>query len=318
MEERPRQRIAIGPASPGIGSWEWVGAETGHRLQDHFDVVEFQDNQIPECDLIWIVKQPIHPQIVIEKSSTTPIIYSPIDFYGSPAQIDADAAWLTHCDRILVHCQELARYFRSYAPTDYIDHQVRFFPEHFPTYKPDSFVLWVGMQSQISNLANWVNEHQLPSELRVLTNLNPAQPVPAASLYGFDTYKNSIRLGCWSPARHLDWVDRAGLAIDIKGNDFRQRHKPSTKAIDFIAAGLPLAMNSDSSSVRHLKRLGFDVPSPENYERWKSQSYFEQTQRFGRAWRELFSLSRISMRYQLLFEEVWKERRDKTTQLIEN
>ena len=58
-----------------------------------------------------------------------------------------------------------------------------------------------------------------------------------------------------------------GAAIDIKGDDFRSRHKPPAKAIDFIASGVPLAMNPDSSMVEHLARMGFDVASPLDTER---------------------------------------------------
>jgi hypothetical protein len=36
------------------------------------------------------------------------------------------------------------------------------------------------------------------------------------------------------------------------------------KAIDFIASGLALAMNPDSSPVEHLARMGFEICSPEN------------------------------------------------------
>ena len=46
-------------------------------------------------------------------------------------------------------------------------------------------------------------------------------------------------LGFQLPARHQDWLGMARAALNIKGTDFRSRHKPATKAYDFIAPGIP-------------------------------------------------------------------------------
>src|SRR3989442_9412999 len=107
--------------------------------------------------------------------------------------------------------------------------------------------------------------------------------------------------------RRMELTAGARGAIDIKGSDFRSRHKPPAKAIDFIASGLPLAMNLDSSSVEHLARMGFDVASPLDTERWMSREYFEETCRFGRAVRELLSIRRIGRRYKRIVEDVLAE-----------
>ena len=84
---------------------------------------------------------------------------------------------------------------------------------------------------------------------------------------------------------------------------------PPAKAIDFLASGVPLAMNADSSPVEHLARMGFEVPSPLDTERWLSREYGEETRRFGAALRELLSLERIGLRYKRIIEEVLAERR---------
>ncbi len=39
----------------------------------------------------------------------------------------------------------------------------------------------------------------------------------------------------------------ARAALDIKGTDFRSRHKPATKAYDFIAPGIPLTTKNYSN-----------------------------------------------------------------------
>src|SRR5207244_1449787 len=92
----------------------------------------------------------------------------------------------------------------------------------------------------------------------------------------------------------------ARAAIDIKGENHRQRHKPPAKAIDFIASGVPLAMNESTSPVEHLARFGFDVASPLEPERWLSRAYWEQTRHFGLALREILSLRWVALRWRWL------------------
>jgi hypothetical protein len=78
--------------------------------------------------------------------------------------------------------------------------------------------------------------------------------------------------------------------------------------LDYIASGLPLAMNPESSPVEHLSRMGFEVASPLNWDYWLSEEYWQETQRFGRAIRELLSLERIGRRFHGHIEEVLAER----------
>jgi hypothetical protein len=79
---------------------------------------------------------------------------------------------------------------------------------------------------------------------------DPADP-PSPAEVGFRR-DAEIRIHHWSPERQLALTAAARAAIDIKGDDFRSRHKPPAKAIDFIASGVPLAMNEHSSPVEHL------------------------------------------------------------------
>jgi hypothetical protein len=85
--------------------------------------------------------------------------------------------------------------------------------------------------------------------------------VPSAADFGFASHVD-VQIEEWTPQRQLGLTAGARAALDIKGDDFRSRHKPPAKAIDFIASGVPLAMNPDSSPVEHLARMGFDVASP--------------------------------------------------------
>src|SRR5262249_22503917 len=117
-----------------------------------------------------------------------------------------------------------------------------------------------------------------------------------------------IRIEEWTRELHVERTAQARAALDVKGQDFRSRHKPPAKAIDFLASGVPLAMNPDSSPVEHLARMGFELASPLNTERWLSRDCWEETRRFGAALRELLSQERIGLRYKRIIEEVLAER----------
>ena len=76
--------------------------------------------------------------------------------------------------------------------------------------------------------------------------------------------------------------------LDIKGNDFRARHKPPAEGIDAIASGVPLAMTPESSTVEHLRTHGIRKWLRRSIlERWFSRDYWEEARRFGLALREL-------------------------------
>jgi hypothetical protein len=233
----------------------------------------------------------------------TVVIYCPVDYYGSTADIDGDRKMLSRCSRVLVHCQRLRRCFERYARVEYVDHHVKFVTPIRQRWRDDGYFLWVGVRSNLPALVEWVNMHPLPGDLRVLTNLENPNCVPRAAELGFREHR-AVRVDNWCRELHVALTEGARAAIDIKGSDFRSRHKPPAKAIDFIASGVPLAMNPDSCVVEHLGRMGFEVVSPLDTERWLSREYWEETQRFGGALRELLSLERIGRRYKRIIEDV--------------
>jgi hypothetical protein len=63
-------------------------------------------------------------------------------------------------------------------------------------------------------------------------------------------------------------------------------------------------MNQESSPVEHLARMGFEVASPLDSERWLSRDYWEETRRFGLAIRELLSVVRVARRWMRLINQV--------------
>jgi hypothetical protein len=272
-----------------------VGSDLARELSKYFKVVTF-DREIPDCDVLMVIKHPLPTILVEEISRKSRIIYCPIDHYGSSAEIDADGLMLRKCSRILVHCESLKRYFQPYAPVEYMDHHVKFVAPMPKKPKASGYFLWIGVRSNLEPLVKWVNENPLPGELRILTNLENPESPPKAENLGFRT-DLPIHIKTWTEDRHIESTAGARAVIDIKGGDFRSRHKPPAKAIDFIASGLPMAMNPDCSAVEHLARMGFDVPSPLDFDRWLGKDYWKETQQFGKVMCELYSLERIGRRF---------------------
>jgi hypothetical protein len=289
-----------------------VGADLERELANWYSTSIFGWGEMPRREVVLVVKHPLAPEIWAEIPTSPRIIYCPIDHFGSALEIDDASRWLRRCSRILVHCERLRRYFAPYAPVEYLDHHVKFVGEPQAFRASEGPILWVGVRSNLPPLVEWVNQRALRRELVVLTNPEDPSRLPAPDEYGFSG-RNRIRIECWSPERHLAWLPKAAGALDIKGTDFRSRHKPPAKAIDYLAAGVPLAMNADSSSAEHLATLGFDVAAPEDEERWFSQEYWDETRRFGGALRELLTKKRVAFRLRRVIEAVLQERTSRGT-----
>jgi len=94
-------------------------------------------------------------------------------------------------------------------------------------------------------------------------------------------------------------------AIDVKMTaTFNQRYKPPTKAQQYVASGIPFAVNPDSYSAEYFRLRGFDVASPLDGARWLSEAYWEATRVVGEQLRFTTSLQAVGARYRELIESV--------------
>ena len=305
MSSETRPIITFGPKLPGWGSWDWLGLDTACHLAKQHSIATFAAWDIPNAAIVCVIKHP-PPQIWINAiKSRSALVYWPVDHYPSVNAIDADASFLRACQRIVVHCRRLHPYFASYAPTEYLDHHVKYVADAPREFSEQGNLLWVGVRSNLPPLIDWIEKHRLPAVLDILTNFeNPNQP-PTLRKLGFSRgIEDRIAIHNWSPEAHLQFAAKARGFIDIKGDDFRSRHKPPAKGIDAIASGLPVAMNSDSSTVEHLAQMGFEVPDPSDVDYWLSREYWEETQRFGAALRELLSIERVGRRFSRIIDEI--------------
>jgi hypothetical protein len=289
-------RIAFGPEAPAFGSWEWVALDLCRGLNVlGIETSIFRD--IPrDCDIGVFVKFKPGTQELATLRKRCRLVYFPVDVYGSAVEIDADAESLRCFDLILVHCKRLVRYFSGYTRVNYLDHPLKFITAKPVARNTTGPVLWIGNRSNLAPVVDWVNRNPLPYPLWVLTDLPVAVAEPSPTELGFRDA--SIRIGRWTPDRHVEWCQHARAAFDIKDDSFRARHKPPAKALDFLACGIPFAVNSDSSAAEHVEReYGLRLPAPEDHERWLSDEYFKETRSLAARLRAELSVDQITRRY---------------------
>jgi hypothetical protein len=151
----------------GWGSREWVGVDLRDELGKSFRTVTFNHQEIALADLYVVVKQAPSLEWVEGVRRRGALIYCPVDFYGSAAEIDADRGMLRRCSRIVVDCERLRRYFEGYAPVQYMDHHVKLVSDpggsskrgQTPTKgegvrpllgpRNDSYLLWIGVRTNV-------------------------------------------------------------------------------------------------------------------------------------------------------------------------
>lgn len=208
----PPPVVAFGPEADGFGSWDWVGADLLGALDGRFRARTFRAWEVPDCDALVVVKHAPPPDWAEAAARRAAVLYCPVDAYGSAAAIDADAPMLRRCDRLLVHCERLRRYFEPYAPVEYLDHHVKFAAPTRDRPRPDGDLLWVGVRTNLPPLIRWVNDHPPPAPLDVLTNPEDPRRMPTPADLGFRPGL-PVRVHAWSPERQLALTAAASASI---------------------------------------------------------------------------------------------------------
>lgn len=300
--ESSKAVVAFGPAVDDRGSWEWVGADLEREMRKYFKTVCWRRGMIPASDVLVVVKHAPRMELLEKLNPQVAVIYLPVDRFGSEEQIEAHRPMLRRCSRVVVHCERLAKYFEPYATVETIDHHLKFAAPRSDQFQEEGYVFWVGVQANLRHVVRWVNRYPLTKDLVVLANFAEGA-LPSASDLGFCSGM-AVRAERWSPEAHRRWTANAKAALDIKGDSFRQQHKAPAKALDFIASGVPFAINSQTSVADSLLHRGFRVVSPLEMERWFSREYWEETNRFGAALSEHLSLEQIGLRFRRIIESV--------------
>ncbi len=250
-----RLRVAVGPELPDFGSWNWLGVGLIDAMRPDVDAVSFSDGRNPPAAnvVVFLKFKPTAEILTKLKRQNCRLVYVPVDIYGSSAEIDGDIDAIRQFDFIVVHCRRLLRYFSAARRVEYLDHPLKYVLSESRTRWEPGPMLWVGRRCNVAPIVAWANQRVSKTDLWILTE-SDGQYISPQDL-GFRNSSN-IRIGAWTTATHLEWLAQAGIAIDIKGSDFRSRHKPPAKVFDYIASGIPVLVNRGSSAALELTWRG--------------------------------------------------------------
>lgn len=294
----PVRSIGIGPELPEFGSWNWIGRDWREMLGETYHISTFSDlNACPrDVDAVIFVKfKPDASRLQALSNAGISIIFAPVDVYGSVAEIDADRDSLSVVDAVLVHSRRLLRYFAGYCPVKYIDHAIKYATGEIVTGNSHGPYLWVGRRCNLAPLVAWKNQTSLDRELWLLTNdVDEGVAMRDRSKSVGLKRSESIRIQQWTPELQIAWTAIASCAIDVKVNDFRARHKPPAKALDFAASGLPLASNRGSSVDLHFRQLGQRIVPLDEIATCRSSECVAQARDFALTLRERIGFQAVS------------------------
>jgi len=300
-------------------SWNWVGFDVARELSRYYDVVIYDSwSEVPDADVVFVVKKrPPEAFVTAARERQTRLVYCPIDVYRDAAHLAADATFLRSCAMVVVHCELLAPLIEPFCrDVRFVEHHTRHALQDMADYKATGFVLWIGGCQYLPSLVHWLHRHPIDHEVRILTDIdNDGARARASELAAEIGVELDLRraaatiAGCrvsrWSERRQEEMMRACKAAIDIKMTEsFNQRYKPPTKAQQYVASGIPFAVNPDSYSAEYFRLRGFDVASPLDGARWLSEAYWEATRVVGEQLRFTTSLQAVGARYRELIESV--------------
>lgn len=321
VHPRGRRVVAIGPVRE-VPSWDWVGFDTARALSEYYDIVVYDSwHTPPACDALLIIKQrPPKRFLAAAEKARQKIVYCPVDTYRHGDQFARDAHMLRACAMVLVHCERLLPLVTaSCSNSHFVEHHTRYALNSMAAYKETGFVLWVGGYQYVPYLLKWLEDHPIGHEIKILTDVDKYWSRDRARLFAAEigTTLRTLRdrasiaghaLYPWSERLQDEMMRECKAAFDIKWpRNFNQDHKPPTKAQQFIASGIPFAVNLESYSAEYFRRRGFEVASPAERTRWFSREYWEATRAFGEQLRASTSLRAVGTRYRELIETLWTD-----------
>jgi hypothetical protein len=317
MPEMKRLTLAIGPAwRQKSGSWQWLGEDLGEELSKYFDVTFFagdkakkmrgSDKVLEQADAILCVKHFAAASSVVHMVRRHPVwkrrkkvVYCPIDQFSHHAEILASNKILRCFNLIVTHCHRATPIFEKFAPVRYINHHAKYFIGHDREFPETGYVLWVGTEQNLPAIVNWHNSRRPEWPLVVLTS-----KAGNAAHFGFEA--DNVVTRRWTPERHMRCLAECKAALDVKDDTFWDRTKPPTKAMDYVASGLPLALTAECAGYEYLRGMGLDVPTPDDEARWLSREYWDDSQAFRPHVQALCSMGRVGWEFKEAIEGLFR------------
>ena len=311
------KRVAIGPATHAP-SWTWVGAELGEHLRRWFAVSFFASlDELPDADLILFVKA-LPAAGVLARRGRTRIVYAPVDRFESEAAIEALADVAGSLDLVALHARSLGPSFaRLGVRIAFVDHHLKFALDAPVPFRESGYVVWVGGLQHVPHLLFWLERHPVPAEVKIVTDRSNRNAwVAAVALAGAMSLPLRFEPGSINGFQIIEWSEDAQAALlaecrgalDVKGPDFSQRHKPPTKGQQFVASGIPFACNPGNAVVEYFRTVGLDVPCPSDAARWFSRDYFDAVQRARSILLRELSIDAVTAAYRTCFDRLLEGR----------
>ena len=288
-------KVSIGPATKEP-SWAWCGGDLIEEISSSFTVDTFDDydncaKQDP--DVLMIVKEPPKQDKWKKLGHPKKIIYLPVDYFRTESHIHEHSLVLGDCCLIATHCTRLDKFLKNHcAQITHIEHYAKYALPIMNEFKQEGFVLWIGIGEFVPLVQGWYRKRNRPFILKILT----AHPC----IHG----TGNIHEQQWTPQIQRTMLGLAKAGIDIKGSDFHQSMKPPTKVQQFVASGVPVAVNRESYPWEWFHQEGLDLADPDDTSRWFSHEYWKETQDFGLRLREKISKKNVAKSYLDLIERV--------------
>jgi hypothetical protein len=234
--------------------------------------------------------------------------------------LERDATLLQASDMVLVHSERLLPVLRSYCDNvHFVEHHARFALEKMSEYKDVGPVLWIGGCQYVPYLLKWLEQHPIDHEVRILTDIDAFGARHAARriaddiglplrLSGSTTSIAGHRVERWTEWAQAEAMRDCRAALDVKmtGN-FNQDHKPPAKAQQYVASGIPFAVNPGAGTAEYFRLRGLELASPSDTGRWLSYEYWDETRAWAKQLRAWTSLENVGSRYRRLIESLWAD-----------
>ena len=270
-------------------------------LKSTFAIEYFSDlASIPPADIVIFLKFLPTAPVLAKVGMQSRVIFMPVDIYGSCREIDENAELLEHVARTIVHSRRLQRYFAAYCDVDYLDHPINFVLD-LPRRTDDSGpLIWIGQHCNLSPVIDWLNADESAREVWILTNIND-------DLNTLDItnrlMRPRVRIEQWTRAKHIQYLALSTAAIDIKGDDFRARHKPPAKSFDFAASGIPIIVGHGSSADYHFRHIGYTPLYANSWQEELDGDYRQYAYKKAMPIRQSLSSESVWNRLRMMLEE---------------
>lgn len=228
-------KIAFGPIGKS-GSSRYMEAVMA-CLADRADVVQFWGFPDSRVDRIVWLKMSDRLAMWGYGRDLRNVVFMPIDKFQTVEAATALLAELPTLRLVVAPSQRWIDEVKPQVPCKWLPHPILHVDERSHEWTNDGPILCVAAAAYAPDVKAWLEEVNPPRPVRIL----------ASSSERFVGRPGDI-VREWSPELQRKWQQRCVAAVDVKSDCFWHRTKPETKAMEMLAAGLPVAVHRRSAA----------------------------------------------------------------------